>query len=119
MVGDNTSIWGGIVAVVVLLGLDFILREISRRSKQARKALEGEPRLLVRDGRLLKRAVQEEGLEVDDIMTAIRAHGLARVEDVRMAVLETDGSISVIGRSNGDDPEKATPEPPRRTATGA
>jgi uncharacterized membrane protein YcaP (DUF421 family) len=119
MIGDNTSIWGGIVAVVVLLGLDFILREISRRSKQARKALEGEPRLLVRDGRLLKRAVQEEGLEVDDIMTAIRAHGLARVEDVRMAVLETDGSISVIGRSNGDDPEKATPEPPRRTATGA
>ena len=54
MVGENTSIWGGIVAVVVLLGLDFVLREISRRSKQARKALEGEPRLLVRDGRLLE-----------------------------------------------------------------
>jgi uncharacterized membrane protein YcaP (DUF421 family) len=118
MIGDNTSIWGGIVAVVVLLGIDFILREISRRSKRARKALEGEPRLLVRDGRLLKRAVQEEGLEVDDIMSALRAHGLARIEEVRMAVLETDGSISVVGRSKGDDQEEAKPEPPYRAAPG-
>jgi uncharacterized membrane protein YcaP (DUF421 family) len=121
MVGDNTSIWGGIVAVLALLGLDFTLREISGRSRRVQKALEGEPRLLVRDGRLLQRAVREEGLDVGDIQAAIRAHGLARIEDVRLAVLETDGSISVIGRSSADAPgvSQAKPEPPRPTAGGS
>lgn len=99
MVGENTSIWSGIVAVTILLGLDFLLREVSRRSTPLRKALEGEPRLLVRDGRLLMKAIDEEGLEVDDVRTAVRAHGLADIEDVGLAVLETDGTISIIQRS--------------------
>jgi len=98
IVGDNTSIWSGIVAVTVLLGLDFVLREMSRRSRRVRSAVKGEPRLLVRDGRLLERAVREEGLDIEDVRTAIRAHGQARMEDVRLAVLETDGSISVVAR---------------------
>jgi uncharacterized membrane protein YcaP (DUF421 family) len=96
MVGENTSIWGGIVAVVTLLALDFALKSIAGRSKRLRSAIEGEPRLLVRDGRLLARALSDEGIEDDDVRAAVRAHGLARVEDVRIAVLEVDGSISVI-----------------------
>jgi uncharacterized membrane protein YcaP (DUF421 family) len=114
MVGDNTSVWGGLVAVLVLLGLDFILRESARRSRRVRTALEGEPRLLIRHGRVLKRAVQEEGLDQDDIETAVRAHGLARVEDVEQAVLETDGTISVISRQTGEAESGAAQKPPDR-----
>ena len=112
MVGDNTTVWGGLVAVLVLLGLDFILRESASRSRRIRTALEGEPRLLIRHGRMLKRAVQEEGLDQDDIETAVRAHGFARVEDVDQAVLETDGTISVIGRHTGEADSDAAKEPP-------
>lgn len=112
MVGDNTSLWGGIVAVVVLLGLDFILREFARRSRRVRTALEGEPRLLVRHGRVLRRAVEQEGLEIDDIESAVRAHGLARIEDVDQAVLETDGTISVIGRQASDGDSGSAQKPP-------
>jgi uncharacterized membrane protein YcaP (DUF421 family) len=114
MVGDNTSIWGGLVAVVVLLGLDFVLRELSRRSRRLRVAVEGEPRLLVRHGRVLQRAVQEEGLDIDDIRSAVRAHGLARIEDVDQAVLETDGTISVIGRQTTDADAGPPQKPPDR-----
>ena len=96
MVGDNTSLWGGIVAVVTLLAADFGLKALARRSKPLRRTLEGEPRLLVRDGRLLQRAIEDEGLEVDEVRAAIRSHGLEDVDEVRLAVLETDGSISVI-----------------------
>jgi uncharacterized membrane protein YcaP (DUF421 family) len=103
MVGDNTSIWGGIVAVTVLLGLDLALREVSRRSKPLRTALEGEPRLLVRDGRLLTKAIDAEGLDIDEVRSAVRAHGLARIEDVGLAVLETDGRISIVPRSKTRD----------------
>jgi uncharacterized membrane protein YcaP (DUF421 family) len=113
MVGDNTSVWSGIVAVTVLLGLDIVLREISRRSRRVRKAVEGEPRLLIRDGRLLSHAVEEEGLETEDVQVALREHGLVRIEDVQLAVLETDGTISVIGRTPEGDPGSTQPPPDR------
>jgi uncharacterized membrane protein YcaP (DUF421 family) len=98
MVGDNTSVWSGLVAVTVLLTLDIVLHSLTGRSRRARRAIEGEPRLLVRDGRVLDRAMRQEGIDIDDIRTAIRAHGVDNLRDVRLAVLETDGSISVIPR---------------------
>jgi uncharacterized membrane protein YcaP (DUF421 family) len=96
MVGDNLTLWGGIVAVVTLITVDFALKNLAQRSKPLRIAIEGEPRLLVRDGKLLRHAIEQEGLEEDEVRAAVRSHGIARIEDVRLAVLETDGSISVI-----------------------
>jgi uncharacterized membrane protein YcaP (DUF421 family) len=110
MVGENTSLWGGLVAVATLLTLDFVLRTVLVRSPRVRKAIEGEPRLIIRDGRLLEKAVREEGLVSDEIEAAIRAHGLERIEDAALAVLETNGSISVIPRRGPDAmPPPASP----------
>jgi uncharacterized membrane protein YcaP (DUF421 family) len=114
MVGDNTSIWGGLVAVIVLLGLDFVIRELSRRSRRLRVAVEGEPRLLVRHGRVLQRALQQEGLDRNELESAVRAHGLARVDDVDQAVLETDGTISVIPMRTRDGDSASAQKPPDR-----
>jgi uncharacterized membrane protein YcaP (DUF421 family) len=72
------------------------LKYLTLRSRRVRRVIEGEPRLLIRDGKLLARALKEEKVEPDEVRLAIRAQGLARVEDVRLAVLETDGSISII-----------------------
>ena len=98
MVGENSTIWGGLVAVLTLLGLDTALKAVTHRSRRVRHVIEGEPRLLVRDGRLLMKALDEEGVEAEEVRAAVRSHGLARIEDVRIAVLEVDGSISVIPR---------------------
>jgi uncharacterized membrane protein YcaP (DUF421 family) len=115
MVGDNTSVWGGLVAVATLLSLDFGLKALTRRSRSLREAVEGEPRLLVRDGRLLDKAIQEEGLETEEVRAAIRSHGLAGIEDVRIAVLETDGSISVVPRDPDSSPSNRPPSDERTT----
>ena len=96
MVGDNTTLWGGMVAVLTLVALDRALGMISARSKRIRTTLEGEPRLVVRDGRILERALLDEDLTADDVQAAARAHGLTRVDEIRLGVLEIDGSISVI-----------------------
>jgi len=109
MVGENTTLWGGLIAVVTLLAMDFGLKAVTNRSKTLSKAIEGEPRLLVRDGRLLSKAIKEEGLETEEVRAAIRSHGLVGPEDVRLAVLETDGSISVIPR---DDAGPGSNRPP-------
>ena len=110
MVGENATLWGGLVAVLTLLALDFGLKALTSRSRRLRRAVEGEPRLLVRDGRLLDKALREEGVEPEQVRAAVRAQGIARVEDVRLAVLETDGSISVIPKGEG-----ATEGPPGGT----
>jgi uncharacterized membrane protein YcaP (DUF421 family) len=96
MVGENASIWGGLVAVTILLTLDFALRSVSLRWPRVRKAIQGEPRLLVRDGNILEGALREEDISQDEVEAAVRAHGIERVDQVALAVLETDGSISVI-----------------------
>ena len=96
MVGENTSLWGGLVAVVTLFVADNLLKYAANRSERLRKAVEGEPRLLVRDGRILTKALKEEGVDVEEVRAAARGAGIARLDDVRLAVLETDGSISII-----------------------
>jgi uncharacterized membrane protein YcaP (DUF421 family) len=100
MVGDNTTLWGGLVAVLTLLALDYGLKAVSRRSRRVREAIEGEPRLIIRDGRLLQHAIDREGLDMEEVRAAVRSHGVADIKDVRIAVLETDGSISVIPRED-------------------
>lgn len=110
MVGENTSLWAGLVAVLTLVGLDVGLKRLTGRSERVRHAVEGEPRLLVRDGRMLEKALREEGVDAEEVRRAVRAHGLARVDDVRLAVLETDGTISIIPRDDDARQER----PPER-----
>jgi uncharacterized membrane protein YcaP (DUF421 family) len=98
MVGDNTTLWGGLVAASTLLILDKALKSLSGRSRSIKRVLEGEPRLLVRDGRLLERAMREEGVDLDDLEMAIREHGLAKIGEVGLGVLERDGTISIVPR---------------------
>ena len=60
MVGENTSLLAGIAAAITLIVLDRVADVVESRSDRARRALEGEPRLLVRDGVVLDRALKEE-----------------------------------------------------------
>lgn len=99
MVGSNTSLWGGLVAAGTLLLLDKGLKALAERSRRVKGLLEGEPRLLVRDGELLERAMSEEGIDLADLEMAIRSHGIAKVDDVGLAVLERDGTISIVPRN--------------------
>ncbi len=108
MVGENTSLWGGLVAVVTLFVADNLLKFATRRSQRLQKALEGEPRLLVRDGRLLTKALSEEKVTPEEVRSAVRAQGIERLDDVHLAVLETDGRISVIAKA--DAPEYRSTE---------
>ena len=111
MVGQNTSLVAGLVAAVTLVILDRVADLLESRSDRARKVLEGEPRLLVHDGVILPRALKEEDVTENDLLGAIRQHGLRGLEDVGLAVLETNGSISIIPRDATQAPAAAAPPP--------
>ncbi len=114
MVGENTTLAGGIVAVVTLLTMDKLLDLLTTRVPRIGKVLEGEPQELIRDGVVQAEALEKEGIDDEDLAAALRAHGVIEASEVRLAVLETDGTISVVPR-RPDDGTPSTPAQPSRT----
>jgi uncharacterized membrane protein YcaP (DUF421 family) len=96
MVGPDTSLTGGVLAAVVLLALNAAVARLRLRWPRLRRAIEGSPTLLVLHGEVLADHLRREGLDQDTLEAALREHGVAEVHDVEMAVLEIDGSISVV-----------------------
>lgn len=96
MTGPDTTLAGGIVAAVTLLVANSLLSRASWRSRRVRTWLEGSPRLLVRSGVVLTQNMSDERLTMEDLEQSLREHGVATVKDVAIAVLEIDGTISVL-----------------------
>ena len=96
MVGPDTSLLGGVLAAAALLVLNAVLAGLRLRWPQLRRAIEGSPTLLVLHGAVLTEHLRREGLDPETLEAALREHGVAEVADVEMAVLEIDGSISVV-----------------------
>ena len=113
MVGENTTLAGGLVAAGTLILLDRLLKLSAERSRRVRDVVEGEPRMLIRDGAVLAKAIREEDIDDEELAAALRAHGLLDVRQVALAVLETDGTISVIPRANADEDGPRRPPPPK------
>jgi len=96
MVGPDTSLPGGILAAAVLVILDVVLARLRLRWPRLRRMIEGSPTLLVLHGEVLTDHLRREGLDQETLEAALREHGVADVTGVKMAVLEMDGSISVV-----------------------
>jgi uncharacterized membrane protein YcaP (DUF421 family) len=102
MVGENTSLLGGVVACVTILVIARGVERLTARSKTISNILIGEPRILIRDGRRLEAAIRAEDISDDELLAALREHGVESVDEVHLAVLEVDGSISVLPMSSSD-----------------
>ena len=96
MVGPDTSLAGGIIAALVLLVLNSVVAQLRLRWPRLRRLVEGSPTLLVLHGDVIADHLRREGLDQETLEAALREHGLADLSDVEMAVLEIDGSISIV-----------------------
>ena len=96
MVGPDTSLLGGILAAVVLLLVNAIVARLSLRWPRLRRWVEGTPTLLVLHGEVIPQHLRREGIDEESLLAAFREHGVAEISGVEMAVLEIDGSISVV-----------------------
>ena len=92
----NQSLTGGVIIIVTLVIVNFGLSRLDRYGA-FRRLLQSDPTPLVRNGRRLRQSMEREGVDDTELETAIRGHGLEDVKQVRLAMLEPDGSISVIG----------------------
>ena len=94
--GPDNSITGGIIVVGTMFALNLGVSQLRERVPLVRRILEPQPTVVARDGAWLPAAVEREGLDDTDLEAALREHGLGRVEDVKLGVLEDDGSISLV-----------------------
>jgi uncharacterized membrane protein YcaP (DUF421 family) len=109
MIGDDNSVLGATAGVIVLVVLSYLLNHITARSKKARILLEGQPVLLIKDGQIDETMMHKQGVSRNDLFCAIRKQGFARLADVDFAILELDGTISVIRKDNDLRPHDCLP----------
>jgi uncharacterized membrane protein YcaP (DUF421 family) len=96
MTGQDSSLAGGIVAAATLLSLNYLIAELSGGNRRFRKFVQGQPSLLVHDGKPIESHMAKEHVSTDELQRAMREHGIASMHDVALAVLEVDGSISFL-----------------------
>jgi uncharacterized membrane protein YcaP (DUF421 family) len=89
-----------IAFVLTVFGLHLLNGWACARSRRIRHLLRGKPRPLVRDGRVLERALELEGVSHAELLAGLRKLGYEHVDQVRLAVLEETGHISAVGRDS-------------------
>lgn len=100
MVGADTSLAGGLVSALVLIAANRVVARLRWRSVRLRHLVEGEPVVLVQHGEYVTANLRREAVTEDEVLAAVREHGaVGDVSDVELAVLEADGSLSVVPTS--------------------
>ena len=101
MVGPTDSLDGGIVSALVLFLLNFTFKSFIFKSKKLQTFVEGTPVILVNAGETVTENLRHEKITMTELLSAIREHGVNSIEEVKFAILEPDGNISVISYEGG------------------
>ena len=96
MVGSNSSLQGGLVAALVLFILNFILKKIMYNSKTFTDLVQDKPEILIHNGIIDFKALAKLEITSQELEEAIREHGVETYKEVKLAMMEIDGNISVI-----------------------
>lgn len=114
MTGPDASVSGGLVILTTIFVLNWLTARARAHVPWLRRLLEPEPTVLARHGAWLEEAVRAEGLDEDDLAAALRQHGVERVEDAQLVVLEQDGSVSVVSKETDSQALRRRRRPVRR-----
>jgi uncharacterized membrane protein YcaP (DUF421 family) len=93
---DDYSVTGAVIAVSTIAAAQVFISYVSFRSKRARRVLEGEPIVIVQDGKLIDRNMKRERLTEDEVAEEMRKQQIATVDDVEWGILESNGTMSFI-----------------------
>jgi uncharacterized membrane protein YcaP (DUF421 family) len=99
---EDVSVTGAMLAASTMAFWVLAFSVVDWRWKRARHVIDGIPAIVVSDGKLVEEAVRIERLPIDDLIEAARKQGIGSLEEVRLGVLEPDGTISFVKESGGD-----------------
>jgi uncharacterized membrane protein YcaP (DUF421 family) len=93
--GPDTSLVGGLILIVALVGTNYIVGKLDNLPRFHRLFTPA-PAVIVKDGKYLRDVMKREGVDEEEVEMAMREHGVVDLKEVQLAVLEPDGSISVV-----------------------
>lgn len=100
MVGNDTTLWGGLAAATILFVINFILKKLTYRYKKFSHFMLEKPEILIHNGNLDFKNLSKLDITSEDLKEAMREHGVEYFKDVKLAMLEIDGNISIITGEN-------------------
>ncbi len=105
MVGSNTSLYGGIVAAFSLFLINYFFKKVMLKSKFIKELVQDKPEILIHNGKIEFKTISRLGITSGELEEAMREHGVEYYKDVKLAMFEIDGNISII---SGDENLKQT-----------
>ena len=96
---DDYSVTGAIIAVSTLASMQVASAYLSFRSKRARRILEGEPVVIIEDGKLLESNLRRERMTPDEVAEEMRLQQIASFDEVAWGILERNGQISFVRKT--------------------
>ena len=99
---DDTDIplMNAIIPALLLRSLEIIMSTLKNKSEQLKRRIEGEPNYIIYKGRLIQKNLRENRISVNELLAELRIQGAASISEVRYAVLEQNGSLSVVKNSD-------------------
>ncbi|HXH01585.1 MAG TPA: YetF domain-containing protein [Xanthomonadaceae bacterium] len=102
LIGEDVSLLGGLLLAATLIALNWLVGLATSRSRRMDRLVEGVPVVLARNGRIYQEALRRENIAKSDFDEAMRQADCAKHEDIRLALLETDGKISIVTRQRDE-----------------
>jgi uncharacterized membrane protein YcaP (DUF421 family) len=96
LISDDKSLLGGMIVIATFLFWNVLMNKLSFRSLKIERFLDGVPKILVKDGKILQDTLNSEDITHEQLFQSLREEGILEVSKVKQATLETNGHISVI-----------------------
>ena len=96
---DDYSVTGAVIAVATIATMQVLSSYLAFRSRRAKRVLEGDPLVVVQDGKLIEHVVRRERLTEEDVAEEMRMQQIASFSDVEWGILESNGQISFVKKS--------------------
>lgn len=93
----------GIIPILTLLILEVFFTELQIRSKFMRKLIDGDPSVLIRDGKINEKALKSQRIHVEDLLEELRLTGNFDISSIKYAILESNGQLSIMSKENNEN----------------
>lgn len=105
MIGPDNSVTGGLIGATAILAANWLMGRLAFKSKRFGRALEGVPVLLVHHGQFIEPNLRRESISQEDVLSTLRTQGVFHLHEVRAAVLEPSGKLSIMKEESLSVPE--------------
>jgi len=96
MVGPDSTLLGGLIAASSLFLVNTVVRVVEKRFPRLRKIIQGHPLMLIYHGQIQAENLRKTGITEDELLETAHEHGVLHIREINLAILELDGSISVL-----------------------